>query len=142
MKKRTTPFAIALLVLVAGCSSSSEYAAPDEIAALVVDWGEAVNRADGSVIELYQPDGYHLYGDQRIEHDEIVSHMNTGWTGELITDPLLVVDEEDGRYIVVCGVRNTSPGGYSVATAVNFEIVATAEDDLLLAQTAWLYAHD
>ncbi len=142
MMKRIVPFSIALLLVMAGCSSSHEYAAPDDVAALVADWGEAVNRADGSVIELYQPKGYHVYGDQRIDHDDIVSHLDSGWTGEMITEPLLVVDEEDGRFVVVCGVRNTSPSGFSVKSAVNFEIVTSSDDELRFAQTAWLYAND
>lgn len=143
MKKTLLPLSIALLVLLsAGCSSSNEYAAPDEVATLVEEWGEAVNRADGSVIDFYRPGGYHVYGSQRIAYDDIASHLDSGWTGELITDPLLVVDDEDGRYVVVCGVRNTHPSGFSVSSALSFEIVTTADDELQLAQTSWLYQHD
>ena len=143
MKKTITLITFALLLLVAGCSSSNEYGAPDDVAALVADWGEAVNRADGSVIELYQPDGYHVYGDQRIEHDELLAHLQVpGFTGEMITDPLLVVNEEDRRYVVVCGARSNGPNGFSAESAINFEIVRTADDGLKVVQTAWLYQHD
>ncbi len=142
MRKRTIPVAIALLVLMAGCSTSNEYAAPDDVTALFEDWGEAINRADGSVIEFYQPGGYHVYGDKRIAYDDIVSHLDSGWTGERITDPLLVVDEGDGRYVVVCGARNNGPYGFSAASAVSFEIVRTTDDGLKFVHTAWLYQHD
>jgi len=143
MKKTIVLITCVLLLVTAGCSSSNEYAAPDDIAALVVDWGDAVNRSDGSVIELYQSNGYHVYGDQRIEHDELVAHLEVpGWTGEMITDPLLVVNEEDRRYVVVCGARNNGPSGFSAESAINFEIVRTADDELKIVHTAWLYQHD
>jgi hypothetical protein len=144
MKKAIVPLMCALLLLVmAGCSSSNEYAVPDDIATLVEDFGEAVNRGDGSVLEFYQPSGYHVYGDERIAYDDIVSHMDTGWTGEMITEPLLVVNQEDHRYVVVCGIRSSSPGDFrSAESAMSFEIVRTADDGLELVHTAWLYSHE
>ena len=35
---------------------------PDDVAALTTAWGEAINRDDGSVTDLYRTGGYHLYG--------------------------------------------------------------------------------
>ena len=68
--KRTIVASIAVFVLVvAGCSSSSPTEAPAELAALIDDWYAANERGDGSVLDLYVPEGYHLYGDQRFEHD-------------------------------------------------------------------------
>ena len=56
-----------------------------------------------------------------------------------ITEPLLITDEGDGRYVAVRGMRNTNPGIWSNASAVIFEIVTTGDDELRLAQTAWFY---
>jgi ABC-type Fe3+ transport system substrate-binding protein len=65
--KRFTTVAVALLLLMAGCSSSDptasdEYVAPEELAALIDNWYAANDRADGSVLDLHVPEGYHLYG--------------------------------------------------------------------------------
>jgi hypothetical protein len=114
---------------------------PDEIAALLVEWGEAVNRGDGSVIELYGPAGYHMHGNQRIDHDDVVSHLQVGGvTGEWTTEPLLLLDNGEGRYVVVIGARNTSIGGAVAYGSVTFRIRTTASGELEIAETAWKVA--
>ncbi len=114
--------------------------APEELAALIDGWYAALERGDDSVLDLYLPEGYHLYGDKRIEHDEIVGHLSggTGIENEWITEPLLIAEDEDGRYVVVRGMRNTS-AIWSNASALLFEIVTTPDDELRLVQTAWFY---
>lgn len=128
------------LVTATALEAAEATVAPDAIAALIDDWYEALGRGDDSVLDLYVPEGYHLYGDQRIEYDEIVGHL-TGSTIKhaWITEPLLITDEGDGRYVAVRGMRNSSPSGWSSATALSFEVVTMPDDELRLVQTAWFY---
>jgi hypothetical protein len=117
--------------------------APDRVAAVIDDWYEALDRGDDSVLDLYVPQGYHLYGDKRIEYDEIVSHLTGGSIEHVwITEPLLITDEGDGRYVAVRGMRNTMPGAWENATAISFEIVTTPDGALKLVQTAWFYDNE
>ncbi len=126
--------------VVAAAQESPAAAAPDEIATLIDDWYTALDLGDDSVLELYVPEGYHLYGDTRLEYDEIPGHLSGGDIEHVwITEPLLITDEGDGRYVAVRGMRNTNPGVWSNASAVIFEIVTTGDDELRLAQTAWFY---
>jgi hypothetical protein len=121
--------------------SSVEIDATDvlvEVSALIDDWYAALGRADGSALDLYVPEGYHLYGDQRFDHDEILAHLQGGGIKhEWITEPLLVAQDEDGRYVVVRGMRNTLPSSRPTASALLFEIVTTTDGELRIAQTAW-----
>jgi hypothetical protein len=143
---RCRPFLsiVVLLLLIGGCSSadstvSQEVTAPDELAALVDEWFAALDRGDDSVLDLYVSDGYHLYGDQRFDYDEIVAHLSGGSVQhEWLTEPLLIAEDADGRYVVVRGMRNSSPV-WSNASALLFEIVTTTDDELRLVQTAWFY---
>ena len=126
----------------ANAVSSEEVAAtvaPDELVALIDDWYAANDRGDGSVLDLYVPEGYHLYGDKRFDYDEIPAHLSGGSVEhEWITEPLLITADPDGRYVVVRGMRNSS-AVWSNASALLFEIVTTADDELRLVQTAWFY---
>jgi hypothetical protein len=80
-------------------------------------------------------------GDQRIEYDEIPAHLSSGGLEtEWITEPLLIAEDEDGRYVVVRGMRIL--GSWSNASALLFEIVTTADDELRLVQTAWFYDNE
>jgi outer membrane murein-binding lipoprotein Lpp len=118
--------------------------APEEIAALIDGWYAANDLGDGSVLDLYVPEGYHLYGDKRIEYDEIVNHLSGGGTGiehEWITEPLLIAEDDDGRYVVVRGMRITS-ATWSNASALLFEIVTTPEGELRIVQTAFFYDNE
>lgn len=113
--------------------------APPELAALVDDWYAALEQGDGSVLDLYVAEGYHLYGDTRFEYDQIVGHLSAaGIKHEWITEPMLVAEDADGRYVVVRGMRITSPI-WSNASAFLFEVVTTPEGDLRLVQTALFY---
>jgi hypothetical protein len=133
-------YVLSSVVILAGCARSGQVSdVPVEVSALIDDWYAALERADGSALDLYVPEGYHLYGDQRFDHDEILAHLQGGGIKhEWITEPLLVAQDEDGRYVAVRGMRNTSPLGSS-ASALLFEIVTTADGELRLAQTAWFY---
>ena len=171
MKRTTTMLTLALVASVAACgedvTTSDEYLAlelevaaleqqvsdlsgasaavtgevPAEVAALLDEWWAANERADGSVVDLYLPSGYHLYGDRLIDLDELAAHLDPpGWTHEWISEPYLVVAEPDGRYVVTRGVRNAS--AIEVAeSALTFEILTSPDGELQIAQTTWLYVH-
>lgn len=116
--------------------------APEAIAALIDDWNQALERQDGSVLKLYVPEGYHLYGDQRFEYDEIPGHLQGGGVEHVwITEPLLIAEDDDGRYVVVRGMRNTTPV-WSNASALSFEIVTRSDGELRIVQTAWFYDNE
>jgi hypothetical protein len=135
---------IALALIVTGCTAEegSSTVAPEELAALIDDWYAALDRGDDSVLDLYLPVGYHLYGDKRIEYDEIPAHLSGGSIEhEWITEPLLIAEDADGRYVVVRGMRISSPV-WSNATALMFEIVTTADDELRFVQTALFYDNE
>jgi len=147
MKNRVLVLAVIVLTLLAiglgvwaisEATSADEVATvPNEVAELIDDWYAANDRGDGSVVDLYILAGYHLNGTQRFTGEEIASHLTQpGWTSEWITEPYLIVDEGDGRYVVTRGIRN-SAGGASFASALTFEIVTTPSDELKFAQTAW-----
>ena len=125
----------------ASSSQAGAVVAPEELAALIDNWYAANERADGSVLDLYLPEGYHLYGDQRIEYDEIPAHLSSGGLEhEWITEPLLIAEDEDGRYVVVRGMRIS--GSWVNASALLFEIVTTADDELRIVHTAWFYDNE
>lgn len=108
---------------------------PEDVSALIDDWWAALNRADGSVVELYTPNGHHLYGDQRYSGESIATHLQGGDDHKWVTDPLLIVDEGDGRYVVAGGVSNSVLGRW-YTSAITFEVVTTP-DGLRFAHTAW-----
>ena len=112
-------------------------AVPEDLSALTVAWGEAINAGGGAVTELYTTGGFHLYGSTRIAHDQIAAHLEAPSTeGEWITDPYLLVDEGNGRYVVA---RGTHAAG-SFPGSITFVIVRTADGELKIAETAWVYA--
>ena len=62
-----------------GSDDGSDVPAPPEgVAALVDDWYAAAEAGDGSVTDLYLPNAYHLYGDQRFDLDDIAAHLEGG----------------------------------------------------------------
>ena len=113
-------------------------AVPDEVAALTTAWGEAINRDDGSVTDLYQMGGYHLYGAMPIPRDDIASHLEAGTVpGEWLTEPYLLVDEGDGRYVVARGSRVES----AYEGSITFSISRSSDGELEIIKTAWFYAN-
>lgn len=145
MKKRIVAFTVALLLLVvAGCSSSDQTAStevdpaavPDDVANLIAEWKQAMERGDGSVNDLYTSNGFHLYGTQKITGEDIAPHLeNPAVTHEELTELLLLVDDPS-RYVVTQGIRNTFMST-PAESAVTWEIIATADDELKIAQSAW-----
>ena len=182
MRKKLIAIVIAVLLVVAGCSSSDptasdEYAAleqelaqseaqvaevtaerdalvaeaeaaaaasedgmatavPDDVAALTAAWGDAINSGDGAVTALYSESGFHLYNTTKIDHDDIAAHLEGPTTdGEWVTEPYLLIDEGDGRYIVARGTRGAGvyPG------SLTFLIVRDADGELEIAETAFVY---
>ncbi len=111
-------------------------AVPDDVAALTVAWGDAVGSGDGAVTALYTESGFHLYNTTKIDHDNIAAHLEGPTTdGEWVTEPYLLIDEGDGRYIVARGVYGAGvhPG------SVTFLIVREADGELKIAETAFVY---
>ena len=165
MKKSTTAVAVVLATLISGCgediTTSDEYrqleqevvaletrleeatpdAVPADVVALLDEFDAANERGDGSVADLYRISGYHLYGDQKIERDEIAAHLGaSGWTHEWITEPYLIAAEPEGRYVVARGLRNSN-GAASYASALTFELITSVDGELEIAQSAWTKVH-
>ena len=118
---------------------------PDGIDTLIDDWGSALEQGDDSVLELYLPSGYHLYGDMRFKGEDLVDHLagNSGFSSEWITPTYVTADEGDGTYVVVRGIRNTEVAtGASWASAFAFEIETVAGGELKIAHTAFIYRRD
>ncbi len=110
---------------------------PGDVMSLIDEWWAANERHDGSVVDLYTPSGYHLYGDEKIPREDLAAHLTTAGSPEWITEPYLIVaDQSRGRYVVTRGMQSGT-----WASAVTFEIVTAADGELKLAQSAWTYAH-
>lgn len=131
--------------LIRGASSEETTAdtqVPAEVSALIDEWYAANARADGSVLDLYLPSGYHLYGDERIDYSQIPDHLggNPDFQHEWITEPILITADDDGSYVVVRGMRNILESrNWDDSSALAFEIETTDDGSLKLAQTAWIY---
>ena len=111
-------------------------AVPDDVAALTVAWGDAINSGDGAVTALYTENGFHLFNTTKIDHDDIAVHLEEPTTdGEWVTEPYLLIDEGDGRYIVARGTYGAGvyPG------SLTFLIVRDADGELRIAETAFVY---
>jgi hypothetical protein len=115
---------------------------PAEVLAIPDEWLEANNRGDGSVVDLYATNGYHVYGYERIPRDELVDHFaeSAAADHEWVTDPYVVADEGDGRYVVVRGMR-IDFGGASYTSALGFEIEETADGTPEIVHTQWMDTH-
>jgi hypothetical protein len=145
MKKATTAIilaAFACAAMFAGCSDSNDQsstAVPTEVSQLIDDWEAALGRGDGSVLDLYTPDGYHLYGATKYTGEWMAVHLQGGAPEDhvWVTEPVLIVDQGD-RFIVTGGMSNRVFGTWWTS-AVTFEIVDTP-DGLRIAQTSWLDA--
>ncbi|MFW2380826.1 MAG: hypothetical protein ACN4GZ_03635 [Acidimicrobiales bacterium] len=111
-------------------------AVPAEVVAVLDEWWAANERADGSVVDLYTPTGYHLFGDRKIPQDQLAAHLGGGSDHEWISEPYLVAAQPEGRYVVTRGVRNGAS-----ASALTFEILTAPSGELEIAQTTWLYVH-
>lgn len=73
---------------------------PAEVVAFIDEWLAANERGDGSVADLYRPSGYHLLGDEKIALEDLAGHFNApGYTAEWITEPYLIANQPEGRYL-------------------------------------------
>ena len=150
--RRTIGVGALLLAMLTGCGSSDAALegehdptqVPDEVSQLIDDWWAALEQGDDSVVDLYLPSGYHLYGVSRIDRDRIVDHLTSeSWTNEWTTRPFVMADDENGDYLVVRGIRNTLAGaGISVASALAFEIETLGDGSLKIAHTAYISRRD
>jgi hypothetical protein len=111
-------------------------AVPDDVAALTDAWGDAINAGGGAVTELYSTGGFHLFGGKRVAHDEIAAHLAPSKGGVWITDPYLLVDEGNGRYVVA---RGTHAAG-AFPGSITFVIKEASDGELAIAETAWVSA--
>ncbi len=111
-------------------------AIPDDVAALTEAFGDAINSGGGAVTELYTEEGFHLYNSKTIVHDDIASFLELpSGDGEWITEPYLLVDEGNGRYLVARGTY----AGTGAPGSVTFVIVRDADGGLKIAETAWIF---
>jgi hypothetical protein len=109
---------------------------PDDVVALIDQWKQAT---ESSMIDLYTPTGFHLYGTQRFTGEEIGPHLVNPSVGHEELTPLLLVADELGRYVITQGVENTVGGG-KYRSGISWEIVADSEGGLKIAQSAWFNA--
>ena len=139
-----TIISVLVILLLSACSDSGDGVAaataaptpPDEVAALIDEWFDAASRGDGSVLDLYTSTGYHLYGADRFTGEDLVNHLEApGISHEWVSDLMLVVDSGLGRYVVTRGMRNS--GVITGVSALTFEILAQADGELRIAQSAW-----
>jgi hypothetical protein len=78
-----------------------------------------------------------IYGAEVIPYDDLASHLAEATVpGEWLTDPFLLIDEDDNRYVVARGAR--SNGKYD--GSVTFLISRSSDDELKIAKTAWFIA--
>lgn len=129
---------VLVIVVLSACSNSSDEAAPpppDDVKDLIDNWFDAAGSGDGSVLDLYTSTGYHLYGTERFTGEDLVNHLGyPGISHEWISDLMLIVDGEH-RYVVSRGMQNS--GATTGSSALTFEILAQADGELLIAQSAW-----
>ena len=139
-----TIISVLVILLLSACSDSGDEVAaataaptpPDEVAALIDEWFDAASRGDGSVLDLYTSTGYHLYGADSFTGEDLVSHLGApGISHEWVSDLMLVVDSGSDRYVVTRGMRNS--GVITGVSALTFEILAQADGELRIAQSAW-----
>ena len=57
------------------CETAGATEIPAEVLALLDEWWEVNERNDGSVVDLYTPDGYHLCGETKYALDTLAAHL-------------------------------------------------------------------
>lgn len=118
---------------------------PPGVDQLIDEWWAALERGDNSVLDLYLPSGYHLYGDARFRGEDLVNHLagSSNYSSEWITPTFVAANEGDGTYVVVRGIRNTQiSSGLSWASAFAFEIETVEDSSLMIAHTAFIFRRD
>jgi hypothetical protein len=145
-----TAAVVVLVVLAIGLGAWAVYQAtttddlgsPGDVAAITDDWQAANNRHDGSVVDLYAPNGYHEYGTEIYRGEDIAVHLGTQegtlqtGTHEWTSDPVVLVDQGD-RWVVVRAMH-ISVGGTDAESTLSFEIVRMDDGSLKIAQSSWL----
>lgn len=114
-------------------------AVPEDVAALLDEWQAANSSNDVSVTDLYAVGGYHQAGTNKLTGEELATELSLpGWTHEWTTEPYLIVDEGDGRYVVVRGleISNDSMASHS---AFVYEIGTDSDGQLEILQTNWIW---
>jgi len=114
-------------------------AVPEDVAALIDEWQAANSSNDGSVADLYAIGGYHQAGTNKLTGEDLATELNLpGWTHEWTTEPYLIVDEGDGRYVVVRGLE-LGNGTIVSNSAFVFEITTNGDGQLEILQTNWIW---
>jgi hypothetical protein len=133
------PFTLVVLLL-AGCGDSAGVSqdvglgpVPDDVVALTGQWKQATKT---SMVDLYTPTGFHLYGTQKITGDGIGAHLANPAVGHEALTPLLLVAGGPGRYVVTQGIEITV-SGRKMPSGFSWEIVENSEGELKIAQSAW-----
>ena len=149
-RPRWTAGLVLVVILLAGCSTSEPEVsdsgftvAEGEVAELIDAWWDALDRGDGSVLDLYRGDGLHLYGTVRFEGQNLVLHLQGDGSGvaERITEPMVIEGIDPVAYVVTLGMRYTDDFA-SWATLLTYEIMRTSTGELILGQTVALKLHD
>lgn len=110
-----------------------------ELAAVPDNWVAALERRDGSIVDLYAVGGFHSFNDKRYYGDEIENHLTASpeLNHEWVTEPILLFsDEADGRFTIARTMRNSTPT-FSATSALVFEIVTGPDGELLIANDIW-----
>jgi len=114
-------------------------AVPENVAALLNEWDSANNQNDGSVADLYAITGYHQAGTTRLFGEELATELNLpGWDHEWTTEPYLIVDNDDGRYVVVRGLEISNDSMVSNSVFV-YEVGTDSDGQLEILQTNWIW---
>jgi hypothetical protein len=114
-------------------------AVPEDVAALLDTWETANNQNDGSVLDLYAIGGYHLAGTNRYTGEELAAELSVpGWDHEWTSEPFLIVDNDDGRYVVVRGLE-ISNDVVVANSAFVYEIGTDSDGQLEILQTNWIW---
>ena len=153
-RNRTLTIAVIVLAVLAiglgawaiyQATTAEDLGTPEDVAAITDDWVAAIRQHDGSVVDLYAPDGYHQYGTETFRGEDIAVHLGGDegsvevGTHEWTSDPLVVVDSGD-RWVVVRSMH-ISGAGVDAESTLSYEIVRMDDGSLKIAQSAWLLDH-
>ncbi|MGI9608812.1 MAG: hypothetical protein ACR2NL_00815 [Acidimicrobiia bacterium] len=126
-------------------SGPDELSAPNEVMSMTDDWLESIRQSNGSVTDLYVQGGYHLYGSDKFEGEQIARHLGgaegqteTG-THEWTAEPTVMVAGED-RWVVVRPMVITNNS--SSESVLSFEIIQMNDGSYKIVHSVWMVDHD
>jgi hypothetical protein len=153
-RSRTLTIAVIVLAILAiglgawavyQATTAEDLGVPEDVAAITDDWFAALARHDGSVVDLYTPNGYHEYGAEIYRGEAMAVHLGgqegsiTTGTHEWTSNPVVLVDTGD-RWVVVRAMH-IAVGGSNSESTLSYEIVRMDDGSLKIAQSSWLIDH-